>query len=213
MKRICSAIACALISACGNSSTPNNLVVMMGDSITCYWNDPAWQNYTSALISAHIPHVLDEGIGGQTTEEMWNRFQEDVLDKHPGTIIIEGGTNDVELLDSIDTQFLFKMVTAAQSSGAIVIVGNLPPGPNRPKEFASWRAAIINGAGSYGYEVADYYPAMLKDGVQNQALFFTDHVHPISAGYEVMWSVLAPLLPQELLSGPPVVTPTNNDTC
>src|ERR1700677_3726424 len=90
MKRTVFALACGLISACGNSSTPNNLVVMIGDSITCYWNDPAWQNDASALISAHLPYVVDMGIGGQTTEEMWNRFQEDVLDKHPVAIIIEG---------------------------------------------------------------------------------------------------------------------------
>lgn len=212
MKRTFLVLACALISACGDSPAPN-LVVMMGDSITCYWNDPAWQEEPSALISAHLPRVVDMGIGGQTTEQMWDRFQTDVLDRHPETIVIEGGTNDVELLDSVDTQFLFKMVTAAQSSGAFVIVGNLPPAPDRPTELASWRAAIMKGADTYGYEVADYYHAMLKDGVQNQKLFFTDHVHPVSAGYEVMWSVLAPLLPQQVLSGPVAARPTSNDTC
>jgi lysophospholipase L1-like esterase len=206
---------CALIPACGdgNWSPPNSLVVMMGDSITCRWNDPEWHIDSAALISSHLPQVADMGIGGQTTEEMWDRFQEDVLDKHPGTILIEGGTNDVEQLHSVDTQFLFKMVTAAQRSGALVIVGNLPPDPARSAELALWRTAIIDGAGAYGYEVANYYPAMLKDGVQNQALFYKDHVHPISAGYEVMWGVLAPLLPKEVLSGPSVVTPTSNHIC
>ena len=203
---------CALISACGEPAAHNG-VVMMGDSITCYWNNPEWQTTPSALISSHLPNVVDMGIGGQTTEEMWERFQEDVLDRHPLTIIIEGGTNDVELQGSVDTQYLFKMVAAAQKSGAVVIVGNLPPAPDHPEEFAVWRAAIVNGASSYGYKVADYYPAMLKNGVQNQALFFTDHVHPLSAGYDVMWTVLAPLLPADVISGPLVVTPTNNQTC
>jgi lysophospholipase L1-like esterase len=213
MRKTLLALACALISACGNSSTPNNLVVMMGDSITCYWNDPGWQSESKALISAHLPHVVDVGIGGQTTEEMWDRFQEDVLDQHPGTIIIEGGTNDVELLHSVDTQYLFKMVAAAQSAGALVIVGNLPPAPDHDEELASWRMAIIKGRGTYGYELADYYHAMLEDGVQNKALFFSDHIHPISAGYDVMWSVLAPLMPQEVLSGAPTAAPTNNRIC
>jgi lysophospholipase L1-like esterase len=186
---------------------------MIGDSITCYWNDPVWQTNPSALISSHLPHVVDVGVGGQTTKEMWDRFQEDVLDLHPDTIIIEGGTNDVELLHSVDTQYLFKMVTAAQTSKAAVIVGTLPPDPDDPADFAAWRAAIIGGARSYGYEVADYYPALLKDGVQDQALFSSDHVHPDSAGYQVMWSVLAPHLSPTALAGPWEVIPTVDHTC
>jgi lysophospholipase L1-like esterase len=196
------------------------LVVMIGDSITCYWDDPQWTDQ-SARISSKLPYVVDAGIGGQVTEQMWQRFSIDVLALHPGTVVIQGGTNDAVRLHSTDTRYLFDMVEAAQATGARVIVANLLPDgyhadyTTNQNELAAWRRAIMEGAAAYGYEVADYYPAMiLPNGRQNTSLFSEDRVHPASAGYDVMWSVLKPLIPRETLDAPrgPIKL-TNNGTC
>jgi lysophospholipase L1-like esterase len=214
-------VALALGACGGTVSDPpfKNTVVMMGDSITCYWNDPGWMDDASDLIAAHLPHVVDQGAGGLTTRDMAERFKGDVLAYHPQTIVIEGGTNDVIKLQSTDTQYLFQMIDEAVASGADLIVGVLPPDdsdpsdPERQSQLAAWRQAIIDGAPAYGYKVADYYTPMLKDGKQNTALFYSDGVHPVAAGYAVMWDVLRPLLNPSVFTGDTAVRLTNNHIC
>jgi lysophospholipase L1-like esterase len=182
-------------------------IVMIGDSITFYWDDPAWQTNSADLISARLNDVVDVGIGGQTCEQMLARFDADVLSRNPAVIYLECGTNDAGQLHSTDTSAFFAMIEKAQASGAQVIVGNLPPdafpdyvaGGLEPL-FALWRTRILAGAKTYDYQVANYYPAMLLDGQQNPALFHSDNTHPTSLGYAVMWNVLEPLIPAEYLA-------------
>ena len=196
----------------------HELVAFIGDSITFYWNDPAWAPEKD-LLPSHLPLFIDAGINGQTSVQMLARFGTDVIDKHPGTIVIDAGTNDVDYLDlnpnantgaqdvsatSLDPDAmnsLFAMVEMAVASGADVIVGTLPPqdfaGVTQIQQqlHAQWNEGIRAGAPAYGYAVAEFYDAMVNaDGTQNAGLFADDRVHPDGAGYAVMWAVLAPLL-------------------
>jgi alpha-L-fucosidase len=194
----------------------HELVAFMGDSITFYWDDPTWAPEDD-LLSSHLPLFIDAGINGQTSVQMLARFGTDILDQHPGTIVIDAGTNDVDYLDlnlyantnpqavsSLDPdsmKSLFAMVEMAVASGADVIVGTLPPqdfaGVTQIQQqlHAQWNEGIRAGARTYGYTVVEYYDAMVNaDGTQNAGLFALDRVHPNGAGYAVMWAVLAPLL-------------------
>jgi lysophospholipase L1-like esterase len=188
-------------------------VAFIGDSITFYWDDPAWTPEED-LLSSHLPLLIDAGVNGQTSVQMLARFAADILDKHPGTIVIDAGTNDVDYLDlspnanskttSLDPDAmnsLFAMVEMAVASGADVIVGTLPPqdfpGVTQMQQqlHAQWNEGIRAGAAAYGYTTAEFYAAMVNaDGSQNAGLFAVDRVHPNGAGYGVMWAVLAPLL-------------------
>lgn len=180
-------------------------IAFMGDSITFYWDSPA-DTSQAQLLRAHLSDFIDAGIGGQTSVQMAARFQTDILDQHPDVIVIDAGTNDVDQDQSGNTSALFEMIIAAQASGAQVIVGTLPPN-NWSQEtelghqlHAQWNDAIRTGAKSYGYQVAEYYDAMvLAAGSQDSSLFKSDHVHPNDAGYAVMWKVLEPLLRPEAL--------------
>lgn len=139
---------------------------------------------------------------------MQARFDTDVLKHHPAAVVIDCGTNDVYQTGSRDLTPLFDMVQAAEATGAHVIVGTLPPNaytllyplnPATAEEqqatHAYWNETIRTSAAAYGYTVADYYPAMiLRDGRQNPVMFCADGVHPTSAGYAVMWQVLAPMV-------------------
>jgi lysophospholipase L1-like esterase len=194
----------------------HELVAFIGDSITFYWDDPAWAPEED-LLSSHLPQFIDAGINGQTSAQMLARFGTDILDKHLGTIVINAGTNDVDYLDvnantnprdaaatslgPEDMNSLFAMVEMAVASGADVIVGTLPPqdfaGVTQTQQqlHAQWNEGIRTGAPAYGYTVAEFYDAMVNaDGTQNAGLFAADRVHPDGAGYAVMWAVLAPLL-------------------
>ena len=63
-------------------------VVFYGDSITDNWGrrhgkffpDQPW---------------INRGIGGQTTPQMLVRFQQDVVQLHPGAVVILAGINDI----------------------------------------------------------------------------------------------------------------------
>jgi hypothetical protein len=167
----------------------HELVAFIGDSITFYWDDPAWAPEED-LLSSHLPQFIDAGINGQTSAQMLARFGTDILDKHPATS-----------LGPEDMNSLFAMVEMAVASGADVIVGTLPPqdfaGVTQTQQqlHAQWNEGIRTGAPAYGYTVAEFYDAMVNaDGTQNAGLFAADRVHPDGAGYAVMWAVLAPLL-------------------
>ena len=204
---ITAAISVALSSCGGSSASPNPapLVAFMGDSITAHWGDASITG-TDKTLADLVPNSINAGIGGQTCAQMQTRFATDVISVHPGIVVIDCGTNDTDDYHSTDYQALFDMVIAAQGIGAHVIVGTLPPNsfayyPTAvaidSKLHADWNAVIREAAESYGYQVADYYPAMLlPDGQQNLALFY-DGLHPDAAGYAIMWRVLEPLLASE----------------
>lgn len=191
-------VTAPVVTTPGVASHP---IVFMGDSITYLWNDSNWMTTPADLLSTHLPTAIDVGVSGQTCADMWERFQMDVLSRNPSVVVIMCGTNDIFHLQSIDTQsYLFQMVQAAEAAGAAVIVGVVPPDsyvPGSPDEqmHAQWNANVVAGAASYGYRLADYYSAMtLPDGSRNDTLFATASAHPVSAGYAVMWDVLAPVL-------------------
>jgi GDSL-like Lipase/Acylhydrolase family len=209
MKRTILAAAVALaLSACGggsgdpagvptstSSSTPPP-TVFIGDSITAYWTS----------LDTYFPGAVNEGIGGQTCEQMQKRFAADVLAKNPAVVVILCGANDIRYNLSDDQSPLFAMVQAAQSAGAKVVVGELLPNTGWPEQvdnypeigqalYVIWNKAIVDGKDQYGYIVADYYDAMLLDGKQNASLFKSDGTHPNAAGYAVMAKVLDKVMP------------------
>lgn len=64
-------------------------VVLMGDSITDFWPK------RSPGIFVEHPNLVDRGISGEVTAQMLLRFQPDVIDLHPETVVILAGINDI----------------------------------------------------------------------------------------------------------------------
>jgi lysophospholipase L1-like esterase len=208
MKAISTAV-CLALAACGSDgsetpaadSAPTSYadVVFIGDSITAYWT----------TLDAYFPGAVNAGIGGETCQQMAARFPQDVMSYHPKVVVILCGTNDIRYNLSDNQQYLIDMVETAEAGNAKVIVGELPPNTgwamqndNYPQigqaEYLAWNKAVIAGAKSYSYAVADYYDAMLLNGSQNASLFKSDGTHPNAAGYAVMARVLQPLLTEDL---------------
>jgi lysophospholipase L1-like esterase len=202
MHRLIAAAVAAVLAGCGGgggtsadtsqpASLPQGTVVMIGDSITYNWK--AWNVLPDTAI-------IDKGVPGNTTAMMEARFAADVLALHPAVVVILGGTNDISIGDydgyTVYPTHIFNMVQAAEAAGARVIVGTVPPGKeDTTHAIPAFNKAIRDGASSYGYTVADYYPALLSpDGSENLSLFNPDGIHPNQAGYAVMWPVLAGVL-------------------
>jgi lysophospholipase L1-like esterase len=86
------------ITGCGSRSTsssqqkalyPRATVVFIGDSITYNWGQP----WASPDFTQH-PTWIDAGVVGDDSGQMVDRFQTDVVDKHPDVVVILAGTND-----------------------------------------------------------------------------------------------------------------------
>ena len=177
-------------------------LVMLGDSITLGWR--VWGN-----LAQQAPHALDEGVSGNTSKMMLARLDADVLAHHPQVVVLLAGTNDTDIAAfenvSVDFSYMREIIERCGAAGARLIVGTIPPAPQvKWNEYAlRWNAEVRLESKVYGYEVADYYPLFFVDGKKDDALFEGDLIHPSTAGFARMWTVLEPLLSQLLVGRPP----------
>lgn len=172
-------------------------VVLMGDSLTAYWN-------TRSTTLTHIADYLDAGVPGQTTAQMLARFDTDVMAHQPSVVVILGGTNDMYLQTDANIDSIATMADRAAQAGSRIVIGLVPRGGDWQRmsyqgatgdaAIALWNRSLTALARSHGYQIADYYDALLTQGTQNLSDYIDDELHPNSAGYDAMWSVLQPLL-------------------
>ena len=209
------------LGACGGSSTESSsstttipqevplasgpVVAFMGDSITQYWDGGA-PAYPTLPITTLVPGALDEGIAGQTTDQMQQRFASDVLSKNPDIVVILGGTNDLRLEDSPSIDSIAAMASAAAAAGIHVVIGTVPPSElwlgstfltqaQTGPAIRQFNLQLRQLASAQGYDLADYWSPMVDgDGSTNEDLFLSDRIHPNADGYAVMWAVLRPVL-------------------
>jgi lysophospholipase L1-like esterase len=168
-------------------------VVFMGDSITDNWGRLAGDFFPGK------PYV-NRGISGQTTPQMLDRFQQDVLHLHPAVVVILAGINDIagntgpESLEVIEDNFR-SMVALALSAHVRVVLSSVLPAssfPWRPgvapaaevKELNAW---LENFAREQHLTFLNYYPALVNsEGGMKPELALDKVVHPNAAGYAIM---------------------------
>lgn len=213
----------------GLQHTP--LIVCFGDSLTAGYQTPR---------PAH-PHgeetpygqVLQErlggrarveisGICGEVTGEMLLRFRTAVLNRHPQTVIILGGTNDLgwnadpaEIMRN-----LTKMYELARAASILPVPVTVPSirvevGRDNPDD-ASWLAEHIqrrqrlNGliadyAGRKGLAYFDLFTATAEpDSLLLAEPYSNDGLHLTTSGYHLFGR----LLYEQLFSAPTVSHPT-----
>jgi lysophospholipase L1-like esterase len=177
-------------------SDTTSRVVFYGDSITDFWPT----TYAPQFFPGK-PYI-GRGITGQSTDELLWRFQQDVLDLHPSTVVILAGTNDVVLperhityRDTITN--IQTMVQLATQHRIRVILCSLPPVSRYPQPQQSIFSRKIKALNTWLQTYAaqqhltyvDYYAAMADpSGAMNNSLT-VDGLHPSAAGYAVMRSL------------------------
>ena len=180
-------------------------IVAIGDSITYgYPYEPAvsWLNPTAEGLNIDYSN---QGINGDTTDGMLQRFERDVLRQKPSHVIIMGGTNDAytgiainQVMDNIHD-----MVELAVEKGIIPILGLPIPCKDLTQEklLGQYRAAMGQYAKDQQIEIIDFHKAMVDDdGVTIKEGLHCDDVHPSIAGYEVMAGVAAKILVKVLIA-------------
>jgi lysophospholipase L1-like esterase len=175
----------------GQPADPNR-VVFLGDSITDGWR-----------LQQYFPDkpYVNRGISGQTTPQMLVRMLPDVINLHPGALIILAGTNDIarntgpETAEMIQDNFR-AMAELAEKHGVKVILCSITPVSDYtgrkqterrpPADILKLNEWLKKYAEEIHAVYADYFPALadesgyLKDGCSG------DGLHPNDRGYALM---------------------------
>lgn len=176
-------------------------LVAIGDSITYgypYRPEDSWT--TQAALRLGIT-IINQGVCGETTGDMVNRFHQDVLPYHPSHVIIMGGTNDVFL--GIVTREIMNntmiMVQRARESCIIPLVGVPIPVNYYEDEQAlqQYRCWLKQYAAAENIALIDFNQAMTAgEGGGLRLGLHVDGVHPNEAGYKQMADTAVNLLQQ-----------------
>jgi lysophospholipase L1-like esterase len=183
-------------------SNPNDgkRIVFFGDSITEFWTP---KNSNMFQLKKHI----NRGISGQTTSQMVLRFQLDVIQLAPTTVVILAGINDIAentgciSLEKI-LENLISMIELALDNNIKVILCSVLPANTfswNPKLLPADKVIQLNKmiytyAKSHKISYVDYYSAMVDDNKGLLKKYGEDGVHPNFDGYKKMEELLQPFL-------------------
>jgi len=182
------------------SADPRPRVVLMGDSITYHWEAelrPAPQGL----------NVINRGIAGQNTDQMLLRFENDVVALHPRAVVILAGTNDARVYVGAPadaraavvariTRNIRAMADIADGQRVKVVIAAIPPCRNcaalqrDPATIVAVNDQLRQFAAERGYPFVDYYAALAGPDGQLPAAMTRDGLHPLPAGYALMWQRL-----------------------
>jgi lysophospholipase L1-like esterase len=174
--------------------------VLFGDSITQFWS-----NYDPDFFESN--NLINKGISGQTTSQMLDRFDNDVIKLQPKTVVILAGINDIAenngpiALEAILHNVQIMVEKALQHHIEVLLCSLLPA--NRfywnPKLRPAAKVMELNRllkkyAKVNSIDFVDYFPTMVDATNGLLQPYAPDGVHPNLDGYLKMKSILEPYL-------------------
>ena len=173
-----------------------NRIVLIGDSITEFW-----ERYDSIFFSQN--NYINRGISSQTTSQILERFQNDVIDLQPKCVIILAGINDIaENNGPISLEETFQnivlMVNKANENNVEAILCSVLPANNfywnpkvQPIEKIIQLNELIKAYSlSKNIKYIDFYTEMVDENFGLNKKFTNDGVHPNLNGYLKMKTIL-----------------------
>lgn len=191
---------------------PKPAIVCIGDSITC--GRPGFDpNYTLPTgmdessqyeywMARRLPgyRVINRGVSGNSTRDMLNRFQRDVIEASPRYVVILGGVNDDRhrLPESDTIRNIRSMVDQAQAAGIRPILCTITPS-GEYHNVTAHNAEIKALAAEMHLPCVDLYAALVDPGRPGYCIhaYTTDGLHPSVDGYQVMGEAIAATLAVE----------------
>ena len=173
-----------------------NRIVLIGDSITEFW-----ERYDSIFFSQN--NYINRGISSQTTSQILERFQNDVIDLQPKCVIILAGINDIaENNGPISLEETFQnivlMVNKANENNVEAILCSVLPTNSfywNPKVQPIDKIMQLNQMiKAYSLinqiKYVDYYTEMIDENLGLDTKYSDDGVHPNLDGYLKMKTLL-----------------------
>lgn len=175
-------------------------VVFMGNSITQGWKVARPEFFT-------VNAFFCRGISGQTTPQMLIRFQQDVIALHPKVVVILAGTNDIAgnsgpstlemIVDNISS-----MIDIAKANNIKVVLCSVLPAfdypwkkglePNKKIPVLNEMLSALSVSKKISY--LDYFSEMNDGNNGMKPEYTTDGVHCTARGYQVMESLVVPVI-------------------
>ncbi|WP_026894663.1 GDSL-type esterase/lipase family protein [Clostridiisalibacter paucivorans] len=179
-------------------------IVCIGDSLTFGYGVEKNNRWTEILNNRLASNIINRGVSGETTTQIINRFQRNVLSKRPDKVFIMGGSNDLifERAPKKMKDNIIKMVQLASYNNIIPIIGIQPlTYPEMASKFWTdgtdyvWINDQIQLYRNYMYEFAnkkdidiiDFY-GLFTDIVNNAnaSKYYIDGLHPTAKGNLLM---------------------------
>lgn len=172
-------------------------IVMMGNSITEYWEELHPQFFKDN-------GLVGRGISGQVSSQMLARFREDVINLNPRVVVINCGTNDIAenngpYDEDITMDNIMSMTELAIANDITVVLSSVlpcdsfcwnPSVKDVTQKIHALNERISAYAASRGLTYINYHDGMAtRNGALNPS-YTEDGVHPNSTGYFVMEKIL-----------------------
>ena len=172
-------------------------VILIGDSIT-----ESWKGYSPGFF-AENPYLINKGVGSETTSQILDRFNKDVVSLGPEFVIILAGINDIAQNTgyiSVSETFanIINMAETANSHNITPVLCSVLPAYNiawRPEiKSADLVIELNDRLKNYCIEnntvYLDYFSSMPGEKKELRSELTYDGVHPDKEGYIVMERVL-----------------------
>lgn len=145
--------------------------------------------------------VLNRGVNGERSDEILERFDRDVLERHPYVVVVIAGVNDVCQGKSVEhiTRHLRRIYDRAAEAQIAVVAGSILPFDDATKQQNA-RMAKVN---AWIRQQADADPnvtfvdtrqAVAASDDPNRLASTGDGQHPDIAGYRRMADAIEPVL-------------------
>lgn len=182
-------------------SVPATKIVLMGDSIT-----ESWSSYSPDFFSNNS-YLINKGISGETTSQMLDRFDADVLSLKPEGVIILAGINDIaQNTGYISVSEIFYnvvlMTNLAQKNNINPVLCSVLPANKlawrpeiKPAELVvELNQKIKNYCKESNIVYLDYFSSMVGEKKELRPELTSDGVHPNKEGYIIMEELLETVL-------------------
>ena len=165
--------------------TESAVAVFLGDSLT---ERGDWQQVLPGQ------HVLNFGIGGNTTDDVLERLDE-VVAARPSIVVLEIGTNDfawrIPLEEVVETiERLLVELRAKLPDARLLVQSILPRQPEYAHVVHTVNEQIQAFAPSVDVEYLDVWPALAGDDEGIKPEFTVDGLHLSDAGYAAWYALL-----------------------
>ena len=194
--------AWAPFALASSPAAPRTLLVM-GDSLSAAYGLSAQQGWVHLLgerFARQRPdwRVVNASISGETTAGGASRIAAALQQHDPDLVAIELGANDALRGLPLDLAGanLERMIEAAKSHGAQVLLIGIRIPPNYGPEYAAQLRAMYAGlAKEHGLPLV---PFLLEPIAADRSNFQADNIHPVAAAQPALldhvWKTLQPLL-------------------
>jgi lysophospholipase L1-like esterase len=187
-------------------------IIPIGDSITASTSTGSWVDPAVLMSNGALRMVRNAGIGGNTTQQMIDRFSADVAAFASDEVWIQAGTNDVGVITpAVFSARLGTLIDLAIATGRVVRVFNIPPRNTNITGAADFRITIPAVCAEKNVAHYDLWSGSVDpdtggflDGDH------TDGTHPSNAGFQKAVTALMSAL--SVPTTPRIELPTVNST-